>query len=861
MPPKAPPGKKGPPAAAPAKKAPAAVLAKMKAAIEAQRKAEEEWARQQEEEEKKRKEEERLAELERKREEEEKRLQKEAQKETMKADKKDSKQKAAMEALERMRAAGMIVPDLPPAGAEKPKAVPKATPKPAPKKQVEKPKHEDPVVVPEPTPAEPTPAEDEIADDWEALLAADEAKAAEDAAKEEAAKAAAPASTSEGDAAESSAPPQATTGSPKGGAGGAGGAGAPVAGSPSKGGKAGELKPAIELRSPICCVLGHVDTGKTSLLDKIRQTNVQGGEAGGITQQIGATFFPREALESSTRELRAKYGMELKVPGLLVIDTPGHESFTNLRSRGSNLCDIAVLVIDIMHGLEQQTIESLKLLRQRKCPFMIALNKMDRLYEWIETKDSPIQDSLAKQKKHVIQEFETRVQNVITELNEQGFNAELYYKNKDSRTYVNIVPTSARTGEGVPDLIMLEIQLVQKFMEGKVSFKEDLQCTVLEVKPIQGIGTTIDVVLVNGTLHYGDRIVICGMNGPIITQIRALLTPQPMRELRVKAEYIQHKEVRAAMGVKISAENLEHAVPGTPLIVVPPGASTADAEKEVMKDFSNLLGGVSKSGEGVAVQSSTIGSLEALLAFFKDMKIPVSAINLGPLHKRHLLNMVAMRERQPKFAIVLAFDVQITKEAQEFADKNGIKIFNARIIYHLFDQFTKYVENYDNEVKERNRPFAHFPVVLTINECIRAKDPIILHCNIVRGQLHLGTPILVQSTGTVVGKVIGMEKDKKEVKVGKKGMDIAVKIHSSDSNLTFGRQLDEKSTLVSVVTRKAIDALKESFRSEMDDDDWVLIKKLAIEQGVSVGGKAKKKPALKEGAPAEPEEEGGEADE
>ena len=811
-----PPKGKGPPAKVAAKKAPAAMLAKMKAQIEAQRKAEEEWQRQQEEEERKQKEEERLAELERKREEEEKKAAREQEKEISKTAKVDGKRTAMLEQLERMRAAGMIVPDLPVPGEKKPKGPAqkppqKQQPKPA-AKGPEKTKHADPL---ESAPApEAKKEEPEEVEDWEALLD-DEAN---DGAADEGSKAAADEPKMEA---------QKTSDS--------------VASAGSKS-TTSEKRPDIELRSPICCVLGHVDTGKTSLLDRIRRTNVQGGEAGGITQQIGATFFPKESIETSTAELRAKTGLEMKVPGLLVIDTPGHESFTNLRSRGSNLCDIAVLVVDIMHGLEPQTKESIKLLKQRKCPFIVALNKVDRLYEWQPTQNADIQTALEKQKKHVLSEFDTRVANIITEFAEQGFNAELYYKNKDVRNYVSIVPTSAHTGEGIPDLLMLEIKLVQQFMEGKVSFKDDLQCTVLEVKPVQGFGTTIDIVLVNGVLNYGDKIVICGMNGPIVTTIRALLTPQPMKELRVKGEYVHHKSVRAAMGLKISADGLEDAVPGTPLFVVKPGESTEQAEKDVMKDFNSLLGSVSKNGEGVAVQSSTLGSLEALLSFLEVSKIPVSHVSLGPIHKRHLLNMVAMREKQPKYAVVLAFDVHITKEAQELADKNHIKIFSARIIYHLFDMFTKYVEDYDNIVKERNRPIAVFPVVLKIADKIRAKDPIIIQCKVESGQLHVGTPLIVRGSSPMVavGKVAGIQKDQKELKLAKVGADVAVKLVSADSNLTFGRQFDENSVLVSHISRKSIDALKESFRAEMHDDDWNLIKKLAPEQGVPIGGKSKK---------------------
>merc|ERR1719262_1129170 len=180
-------------------------------------------------------------------------------------------------------------------------------------------------------------------------------------------------------------------------------------------------------RSPIICILGHVDTGKTKLLDKIRHTNVQEGEAGGITQQIGATYFPVHALEKQTKKVDKEF--EIDTPGMLVIDTPGHESFNNLRDRGSSLCDIAILVIDIMHGLEQTTLEALNLLRKRKCPFIIALNKVDRLYDWKETPWGPFQQTLDNQQDYVQEEFQPRWKKTQTEMQIKGLNTELYYQN------------------------------------------------------------------------------------------------------------------------------------------------------------------------------------------------------------------------------------------------------------------------------------------------------------------------------------------------------------------------------------------------------------------------------------------------
>ncbi|KAL9345380.1 hypothetical protein Peur_063055 [Populus x canadensis] len=376
------------------------------------------------------------------------------------------------------------------------------------------------------------------------------------------------------------------------------------------------------LRSPICCVMGHVDTGKTKLLDYIRGTHVQEGEARGITQQIGATFFPVENIRDRTKELKAD--ARLNVPGLLVIDTPGHESFTNLRSHGSGLCDIAILVVNIMHGLEPQTIESLNLLRKRNTEFIVALNKIDRLYGWKTQPNAPIRKALKQQSKDVQNEFDRRLIEVITQLKEQGLNTELYYKNKDMGETFNIVPTSAISGEGIPDLLLLLIQWSQKTMVEKLTFRNE--CTVLEVKVTKGHGTTIDVVLVNGVLHEGDQIVFCSLQassklslsrrfvdllvselliiyfasqGPIVTTIRALLTPHPMQELRVKGTYLHHKEIKAAQGIKITGQGLEHAIAGTSLYVVRRDDDLEEVKESAMQDMKSVTSRIDRSGEGV----------------------------------------------------------------------------------------------------------------------------------------------------------------------------------------------------------------------------------------------------------------------
>ncbi|PJF18167.1 Elongation factor, GTP-binding domain-containing protein [Paramicrosporidium saccamoebae] len=584
-----------------------------------------------------------------------------------------------------------------------------------------------------------------------------------------------------------------------------------------------------DLRSPICCILGHVDTGKTKLLDKIRQTNVQEGEAGGITQQIGATYFPIEAIKEKTAHLETG---EFLVPGLLIIDTPGHESFTNLRSRGSSLCNIAILVVDIMHGLEPQTLESLGLLKQRKTPFIVALNKVDRLYGWKSMTGVSFEDLLEKQAPSVKAEFEERLSKTMLAFAEQGLNAKVSFRNDDMRRCVSLVPTSAITGDGVPDMLSLLIKLTQSMMSDNLRYLSTLQCTVLEVKMIEGLGTTIDVILSNGVLREGDRIAVCGLNGPIVTNIRALLTPQPLREMRVKSNYVHHKQVKAALGVKICAQDLDKAVAGSPLFVIGPNDDEDEIRELVMADLAQMLESVDKSGHGVCVQASTLGSLEALLSFLKDSKIPVSGINIGPIHKKDVVRASVMLEQAKEFAVILAFDVKIDRDVQELADELDVRIFKADIIYHLFDQFTAYMNALVEQKRKDMAPAAVFPCVLRIVPgCVfNKREPIILGVDVVDGVLRVGTPLAVPAQGGIsIGRVTSIEANHKPLpEVRRGGPSVAIKIeHASyEPARMVGRHFGEKDELVSKISRASIDVLKENFRNDLNKEDWALVVKL-----------------------------------
>ncbi|XP_072512854.1 eukaryotic translation initiation factor 5B [Salminus brasiliensis] len=586
-----------------------------------------------------------------------------------------------------------------------------------------------------------------------------------------------------------------------------------------------------KLRAPVVCVLGHVDTGKTKILDKLRHTHVQDGEAGGITQQIGATNVPLETIVEQTKMVKNFDKESIKIPGMLIIDTPGHESFGNLRNRGSSLCDIAILVVDIMHGLEPQTLESINLLKEKKCPFIVALNKIDRLYDWKKGPDTDVVATLKKQKKNTKDEFDERAKAVIVEFAQQGLNAALFYENKDQRTFVSLVPTSAHSGDGMGNLIALLVELTQTMLARRLAHCDELRAQVMEVKALPGMGTTIDVILINGRLREGETIIVPGVEGPIVTQIRGLLLPPPLKELRVKNQYEKHKEVCTSQGVKILGKDLEKTLAGLPLLVAHKEDEVPVLRDELVRELKQTLNAIKLEEKGVYVQASTLGSLEALLEFLRTSKVPYSGINIGPVHKKDVMKASTMLEHDPQYAVILAFDVKIERESQEMADSLGVRVFSAEIIYHLFDAFTKYREDYKKQKQEEFKHIAVFPCKLRIlpQFIFNSRDPIVMGVSVEAGVLKTGTPLCVPSKGFVdIGIVTSIEVNHKSVDTAKKGQEICVKIEPipGESPKMYGRHFEAVDIIVSKITRQSIDALKNWFRDEMQKSDWQLIMEL-----------------------------------
>ncbi|CAL4899138.1 unnamed protein product [Urochloa decumbens] len=606
-----------------------------------------------------------------------------------------------------------------------------------------------------------------------------------------------------------------------------------------------------ELRAPICCILGHVDAGKTKLLDCIRRSNVQGGEAGGITQQIGATYLPVENIRERT-SLKAE--ATIKVPGLLVIDTPGHQSFSNMRIRGSSLCDVAVVVVDITRGLENQTIESLDLLKHRNVRFVVALNKVDRLYGWKTCPNAPIAKALKNQSDDVRSKFIWRVTEVVTQLKENGFNAALYYENKKIKEVVNIVPTSSVSAEGIPDLLLLLVRWVPEIMMERLTYVNNVECTVLEVNKDKDFGTTIDVVLINGALRKGDQIVVCTKQGPVTTNIRYLLTPYPTKKLKAKAVYKHHEELKAAQG------GLRHAIPGTALIVVKLGDDLEQAEAAAVQEICLVVNEDESSGsddgtaiqemsriktckEGAYVQASSIGTLEAIIEHLKSLsfEIPVSGCNLGPVHKQDVMKATAMLKRKEEYAAILAFDVKVMPEAFDLAAESGVKIFVADTVYKLVDSFTDHIKKLKEEKKKQYAAEAVFPCTLKIlpNRVYHKKEPIVCDVEVLEGVVKVGAPICVsvpsKDRGADVvhslGRISSMETSNgMQIDSAKKGV-VAIKIigeNPQERSRLYGRHFNADNELLSQISRNSIDVLKD----EMSDENWQLIRRLKKQFGI-----------------------------
>jgi translation initiation factor 5B len=578
------------------------------------------------------------------------------------------------------------------------------------------------------------------------------------------------------------------------------------------------------VRSPILVVLGHVDVGKTTLLDKIRGTAVAKREPGTMTQHIGASFLPWRALEEMCAPLSKSIGAAVKIPGFLVIDTPGHEAFSNLRSRGGSIADLAILVVDINRGFERQTYEAVELLKTRKTPFVVAANKIDKIPGWEPKPGAPFVRSLAEQSWDVQAKLEELLTSIIVEFGKEGFTADRYDRVRDFAKTVAIVPISAVTGEGIPDLMLVLAGLSQRYLAKRlVATVGPAKGVVLEVRETPGLGSTIVAIIYDGVLKKGDTIVVGGLDKPVVTKVKALLMPKPLDEMRSPEDrFLAVDEVRAAAGVLIAAQGLEEVVAGAPLAAVSGLEKIEEVVREVQEEVNAVK--VSRDVTGVVVKADTLGTLEALVSYLRRFNVPVRYADVGPVVRRDVVEASVVRNSDRLRAAILAFNVKVTEEAEVEAKSRGVAIFQGKILYQVVDEYLKWYESEREAERKAELSKLILPgkIKLLPGYVFRRSDPVIVGVEVLSGRIRRGYPLMTRD-GKRIGEIMQIQEHKKPLDEAVKGQEVAVSIRGK---VMVGRQIKEGDVLYVDVPLDHVEKVLEKFANELSEEEVVMLKQI-----------------------------------
>ncbi len=532
------------------------------------------------------------------------------------------------------------------------------------------------------------------------------------------------------------------------------------------------------IRQPIVSVLGHVDHGKTSLLDFIRGSTVAAREAGAITQHIGATEVPIDAIYKICGDLLKE--KKFTLPGLLFIDTPGHHAFTTLRTRGGSLADLAILVVDINEGFKPQTYESIKILKQYKTPFVVVANKIDVISGW-QKNNTIAKLRIDKQRPNVKAIFEEKIYNMIGTISENKMNSDLYFNITDFRKTIGIIPLSAKTGEGIPELLMILVGLAQRFLEEKLNIEIGPgKGSVLEVKEEVGLGKTIDAIIYNGTIKIDDKIVIGTWDKPVVTRIKALLKPKPLDEIRDPRERFDNvSEVHAACGIKISSPNLENVIPGAPIMVVKNNLEEVINE---IKDQTKIEFELDE--QGIILKADTIGSLEALIKESHEKGIKIRKAEIGNVSKRDIIEADSTLDQLNK--IIFSFNVKILPEAKEELENTSVTIFNEDVIYTIIENYDEWLSKKKAELERDRRKEYTYPGMIKFlpQYVFRVSHPAVIGVRVLGGRIKTGVK-LIKEDGKAIGSIKSIQSENKPLEEAIQGQEVAISIEG----VTVGRQI------------------------------------------------------------------------
>ncbi len=552
-------------------------------------------------------------------------------------------------------------------------------------------------------------------------------------------------------------------------------------------------------RQPILSVLGHVDSGKTTLLDSIRESRITEGESGGITQMIGATEVPIGTVQDVCGDLLNTLETDLTIPGLLFIDTPGHAAFSSLRKRGGSISDIAVLVVDVNQGVQPQTEEAINILKESGTPFVIALNKVDTLNGWI-TEDKCFSKNIRNQSDRVKDMLDQKIYELMAEFSEHSVTVDRFDRVDNFQKKVAVVPMSAETDEGIPELLMVVAGLSQRYLGDQLEVDEGMgKGTILEVSQEQGLGTTINVIHYDGVIEKEETLVYGTADGAKTTEIRALLQPQPLKEIRLDRQYQRTERVEPASGIKITGRDLEGVISGAPIRT----AKDDEVEKAIEEVEEELeTTDFEPENQGVVVKADSLGSLEAVMREIKDEDIHVQKAEVGSITKG---DIIEVQNEEPSHRAVLAFNVDFTEQGKEKALQEGVEVFRSDIIYEIVENYQDWRENLENRQKEEalNNISRPARIVSMPEHVFRTSNPAVLGFKVVEGVLTPGSS-LMDTDGNVVGTVKSIQEQNDTVEKAEKGDQVAVSI----SNATVGRDFEEGDELLVNLTGREYQQLK-----------------------------------------------------
>ncbi|MCK9151756.1 translation initiation factor IF-2 [Methanobacterium alcaliphilum] len=572
----------------------------------------------------------------------------------------------------------------------------------------------------------------------------------------------------------------------------------------------------MKIRSPIVSVLGHVDHGKTTLLDFIRGSAIASKEAGGITQHIGATEIPMEIIENICGDFLKKLTIKDTLPGLFFIDTPGHEAFTTLRKRGGALADLAILIVDVKEGFKPQTYEALNILKMYKTPFIVAANKIDKIYGWQTNENSSFMESFSKQAVNVQQTLDTHLYELVGILHREGFESERYDRVTNFASQVSIIPISALSGEGIAELLTMLMGLAQQYLQEQLQIETNAPAkgTILEVKEETGLGLTIDAVIYDGILKKNDNISLMTSDDVLSTKIRSLLKPRPLEEIREsKKKFKKVDEVVAAAGIKIVAPNIENVVSGSPLRVTRGDIETV--REEMLKEIEDIK--IDTDEVGVLVKADTVGSLEALVNLLRDMDIPIRVADIGDVSRRDVVDASVVQNEDPLHGVIIAFNVKMLPSAVEELKNSDIKLFSGNVIYQITEDYYEWIKNTEEKRKKEWLDAIIKPGKIRIipKLVFRQSKPAIAGIEVISGTIKQGS-FLMRADGTKVGTVESMQDKGDNKKSVSRGQKVAMAIKDA----IFGKHFEEGDELYVDIPEKHFRLLETELKDKLSEDEF-----------------------------------------